>query len=296
MHSFSRKMRSSAVAAFTLMLVFGVVPTVAPTYSDNAPTPAAHAQSEVQAPVTVNSVTPYANSVFTITMTATEAMSMKNLEIRSTAALGEAATLQERELSVNGKQYPTSLLTRPNRSTLKAEFSEGVEVQPGTIIKVRWTKGQRFFPNASDFTATMRGTELASSEPPAVGNPTEAKNYRKLPNKRRWDACTSNNGLLYAKTWWDNSENTRKNGGKDVSVVEVAIEGASDLINAINTADPRLQLRFGSGAAGWTELQKDVDYTLTVSGNRIFLSSIKRGNGLLQTSSPSMSKPGSHST
>lgn len=267
MHSFSRKMRTSAVAAFTLMLTIGAVPAVTPTHSEHSTTPAAHAQSAVQAPVTVNSVTRFGNTTaFTINMTATKAMSMENLEISTTANLGSAAIGQEAELSVNGKQYSTDLLTRLDKNTLEAEFSEGVEVQPGTPITVRWTKGQRNFPKAGDFTAIMRGTEIATT-PPAQGNPIAQGNFSKISNSREWDACQHSNSLLYSKTWWDNTPETAAQGGVDV--IEVKINGVSNLADKINTADSRLELRFGS-SAGWTNLDKDRDYSLTVSGNSVY--------------------------
>jgi len=272
MHSFSRKMRTSAVAAFTLMLTAGAVPAVTPTQSEHSVTPTAHAQSAVRAPVTINNVRTVYSNVFSVHMSATQAMSMKKLTLNTTERFGTNPADTDKVLTINGAPYPVSWISPSGRptNTLTVDLPTAIDVQPGTPIVVQWRAGQRNVPRLSSMTATMEGTELAPPEPPAVGNPTEAKNYRKLPNKRTWDACTSNDGLLYAKTWWDNSENTRKHGGKDVSVVEVALNGVGDLTNAINTADPRLQLRFGSGAAGWTELKKDVDYTLTVSGNRIF--------------------------
>ena len=71
MHSFSRKMRTSAVAAFTLMLTAGAVPAVTPTQSEHSVTPTAHAQSAVRAPVTINNVRTVYSNVFSVHMSAT---------------------------------------------------------------------------------------------------------------------------------------------------------------------------------------------------------------------------------
>lgn len=156
MHSFSRKVRTSAVAAFTLMLTFGAVPGVTPTHSEYSPTPTAHAQ--------------------------------------------------------------------------------------------------------------------------ATGNPTNSPNYRPIPNDRKWDECKMERGNLQVKTWWDNQQfrfqnnqlvSTQMDGGKDVSVVEVTINGFRNLSRSINTADSRIQLKFGNSSS-WTELRNNRDFTLTVSGNRVF--------------------------
>lgn len=148
MHSFSRKMRTSTIAAFTLMLSVGVIPAVTPTNSDYSPTPAAHAQ------------------------------------------------------------------------------------------------------------------EATPPEPPV--------NYRSLPGYRGYDSCSSDRNYVYAKTWWDKSVNTRQNGGKDVSIVEVTIPTATDLTRSIDTKRRDFELSFGSDKGGWRTLKNGTHYTVSVSGNRIF--------------------------
>lgn len=148
MHSFSRKMRTSTVAAFTLMLSVGVIPAVNPTLSEHSTTPAAHAQ--------------------------------------------------------------------------------------------------------------------------IAGNPTDAPNYRPLPNSRRYDSCSTDRNFVYAKTWWDNDKDTRLNGGKDVSVIEVTINSSNNLARDINIQDSRVQLDIGSDQAGWKYLRNNRDFTLSISGNKVF--------------------------
>ena len=261
--------RKSAAAAFTLMLVLGAVPLVVENSGSVLSTPTAEAQTTVQAPVTISSVKTEYSNVFSVHLVATETMLMKRLTINTTEKFASNTDAGDRKLTINGKSYPVSSISSTEKA-LTVSLPDGVEVEPGTPIVVQWRAGQRYAPKLSSMTATMEGTELVSPEPPAEGNPTEAKNYRPLGNKRDYDACRANNGLLFSKTWWDNTQNTRKFGGKDVGIVEVKVEGVADLTNAINTADPRLQLRFGSAQAGWTALKKDVDYTLTVSGNSVY--------------------------
>lgn len=264
-----RVARKSVAASFVLMLVLGVFPLVVENGSSTLSTPTAEAQTTVQAPVTINSVNAEYSNVFSVHMVATESMSMKQLAIKTTEKFASNTDAGDRRLTINGKSYPVSSISATQK-TLTVSLPDGVEVQPGTPIVVQWRAGQAKAPKLSSMTATMEGTELISSEPPAEGNPTEAKNYRPLGNSRTWDTCKAGDGLLFSKTWWDNTQNTRKFGGKDVGAVEVKVDGVLDLANAINTADPRLQLRFGSAQSGWTELKKDVDYTLTVSGNSVY--------------------------
>ncbi|WP_293778649.1 SpaA isopeptide-forming pilin-related protein [uncultured Corynebacterium sp.] len=261
--------RKGVAAGFVLMLVLGVFPLVVDNGSSTLSTPTAEAQTTVQAPVTIDSVNTVTGNLFTVHMEATEAMLMKRLTINTTEKFGTNPAPEDRALTINGKSYPVTFISATQK-TLTVSLPDGVEVQPGTPIVVQWRSGQAKAPKLSSMTAAMEGTELASPEPPAKGDPTEAKKYRPLGNKRTYDACQTNNGLLFSKTWWDNEQDTRKFGGKDVGVVEVKVNGVFDLANAINTADPRLQLRFGSAQAGWTELKKDVDYTLTVNGNSVY--------------------------
>ncbi|MCT1451275.1 SpaA isopeptide-forming pilin-related protein [Corynebacterium sp. p3-SID1194] len=261
--------RKSVAAAFTLILVVSALPLVADDGGSMLSSPEAEAQTSVQAPVTINRVNTEYSNVFSVHMVATRAMSMTRLTINTSEKFGTNPANEDKALTINGKSYPVTSMSA-TQTTLTVSLPAGVEVQPGTPIVVRWRAGQARAPSLSSMTATMQGTQLAPPEPPATGNPTEAKNYRPLPNDRFWDTCNASNGLLISKTWWDNSENTRKNGGKDVGVVEVKVNGVTDLANKINTADPRLQLRFGSAQAGWTELKKGNDYQITVSGNSVY--------------------------
>jgi len=261
--------RKSVAAAFTLILVVSALPLVADDGGSMLSSPEAEAQTSVQAPVTINSVNTEYSNVFSVHMVATRAMSMTRLTINTSEKFSTNPANEDKALTINGKSYPVTSMSA-TQTTLTVSLPAGVEVQPGTPIVVRWRAGQKSAPSLSNMTATMQGTQLAPPEPPATGNPTEAKNYRPLPNDRSWDTCNASNGLLFSKTWWDNSENTRKNGGKDVGVVEVKVNGVTDLANRINTADPRLQLRFGSPQAGWTELKKGIDYQITVSGDSVY--------------------------
>lgn len=261
--------RKSVAAAFALMLVVSALPLVVDDGSSMLSSPEAEAQTTVQAPVTINRVNTEYSNVFSVHMVATRAMSMTRLTIDTTEKFASITDTADRRLTINRKSYPVTSMSA-TRKTLTVSLPTGVEVQPGTPIVVQWRAGQDKAPKLSSMTATMQGTQLAPPEPPATGNPTEAKNYRPLPNDRSWDTCETNNGLLSSKTWWDESHPTRKFGGKSVGVVEVKVDGVTDLANSINTADPRLQLRFGSAQAGWTELKKGIDYQITVSGNSVY--------------------------
>lgn len=260
-----RIVRNCVATAFTLLLILGVIPAATSEFTEFSTTPAAHAQGTIQAPVTVSRVTPIDGSVFSVEMFANRAMKMSRLEIRTTANFGRHASPGQRKLTVDGQELSNPSM-RLSGKTLTASLNEEVEVRPGSRITVQWTKGQRYFPTANDFSATMFGSEVATT-PPAQGNPTEGQNLHRIISSRDWASCSHSNGLLKAKMWWDNDEATARQGGADV--VEVVVDGGSNLAERINIDDSRLELRFGS-SDNWTTLRKDVDYSLTVSGSSVF--------------------------
>lgn len=260
-----RMVRNCVATAFTLLLILGVIPAATSEFTEVSTTPAAHAQGTIQAPLTVQRVTPIDGSVFSVEMIANRAMKMSRLEIRTTANFGRNASAVQQKLTVDGQEVWNPSM-RLSGKTLTASLNEEVEVRPGTRITVQWTKGQRFFPTANDFSATMFGSEVATT-PPAQGNPTEGQNFHRIISDRRFESCSHSNGLLKAKMWWDATEATARQGGADV--VEVVVHGGSNLAERININDSRLELRFGS-RGNWTILRKDVDYSLTVSESSVF--------------------------
>lgn len=96
-----------------------------------------------------------------------------------------------------------------------------------------------------------------------VGNPTQPKNFRPIPNERGYDTCESGNGILVTRTWWDNTPD----GGMRIKVIEVET-GITNPKFDVN--DPRLALRVGSDEHGWTTLQYGADYTLSAEGQSLY--------------------------
>ena len=275
-----RMVRKSVATAFTLLLILGVIPAATSEFTDFSTTPAAHAQGTIQAPVTVTRVELQSPPNFTIHMSASQAMKMTRLEIASRTTLATRPADRIKGLTVNGESLPTNRISSTGNS-LSVEFGNEIEVQPGSLITVSWAAGERRRPSQSSLSVTMEGIEIGMNPPVDAGllngedmapitegNPVSGAGFSTITNRRRWDECSQNSGLLYAKTWWDPSPETAEQGGVDV--VEVAVNGVSNLSGRVNVNDPRLKLRFGSDNDGWQELRKDEDYTLTVSGGSVY--------------------------
>lgn len=261
MHMSDRVKRKSATAAFVLMLVLGVIPAVISGNVENAGMPVANAQTTAEAPLSINSVHTGQDNDFTVRMTATQAMKMREININSSTRLAAGrvpATLKS--LTVNGQQYPTSLI-RATSNSLSVYFDSDVDIQPGTPFTIGWVNYGTNRASVNTLTATVRGTEIAIA--PQQGNPLQSGRFQMVPISTSWAECSLKNGLLYSKRWWNKANET----DHTVKVVEVTVKGVANLADSINTADPRLQLRFGSKDAGWTEIH---DYFLTVSGNSVF--------------------------
>ncbi|MBG9313584.1 hypothetical protein I4J32_10450 [Corynebacterium diphtheriae bv. mitis] len=187
------------------------------------------------------------------------------MEIASRTRLAARPADGIKGLTVNGESLPTNWISSTGNS-LSVDFRNEIEVQPGSPITVSWAAGERNLPSRSSVSATMFGSEVATT-PPEQGNPTEGQNFHKISSSREWASCSHSSGLLKAKSGGDNTEATARQGGADV--VEVVVDGASNLAERINFDDSRLELRFGS-SNNWTKLRKDVDYSLTVSGSSVF--------------------------
>ncbi|CAB0584803.1 vWA domain-containing protein [Corynebacterium diphtheriae] len=55
----------------------------------------------------------------------------------------------------------------------------------------------------------------------------------------------------------------------EADLVKVTINGAVNLAQNVNVADPRLELRFGS-SSGWTRLHNNQDFSISMNGNSVF--------------------------
>lgn len=259
MNNMHRLVTASMASVLLLILVLGTIPALNSASPLSPSIPEAQAQTTTQSAVTINGVSGDTAS-FTVKMTAPTSMNMTRLTLTSKTKLATRPADSVKGITIGGISYPVSSMSA-TANTVTVNLPNGVKVQSGTPIVLKWAKGEKNNPTASDLTASMEGTPSGPTAP-EQGSPINADTHR-IANKRDDDECSTSNGMLYSKTWWDNSRLTEKYGGLDI--VEVKAEGISDLINKIKTTEGRSSLKIGD-----TNLTEGKDYTLTVDGNSIY--------------------------
>ena len=265
---FSYRAKKGMILTFAVLLMLAVMTFIASEDDSVQLVPPAEAQTTTQAKANINNVKNDSNgdpAGFTVSMSAPSAMKMTKLTLESSTALATRPADSLKGISIGGTSYPISTMSATAK-ILTVSIPGGVDVKAGTPIVVRWAKGEKNYPTVAGLSATLSGT-VTPATPPAQGNPTNTGKYLRIANQRDHDACSYTNGVLYSKTWWDNSPKTMQQG--NVDVVEVNIPNITNLADKINTSNPALRLRIGSGS-GWTDLQKDKDYSITVSGSSVF--------------------------
>lgn len=116
-------------------------------------------------------------------------------------------------------------------------------------------------------------------------NPTSPTNFDRLDYPHPKDTCTKSGELVTATSLWaveevidgkpteeqkEAQQKIIRQGGAEV--VEVKIQGAQHLASRVKVTDPRMLLRFGSDQGGWKTLDKNNDYSVSVSGNSVYFS------------------------
>lgn len=123
-------------------------------------------------------------------------------------------------------------------------------------------------PRRLDCSIQLYRKQSSLPENPAQFNPTSPKNFDRLDYSHAKDTCTKSGEMVTATSKWGNDLEILRQGGVDV--VEVKLRGAQHLASRVKITDSKMQLRFGSDAGGWKTLNKDSDYSVSVSGNSVY--------------------------
>ncbi|WP_143341381.1 SpaA isopeptide-forming pilin-related protein [Corynebacterium renale] len=261
-------LKSTAVkalaATFSLLLVFSLLPAAGNGSQKVGRSATAVAQTSTEPVEITNSYLNRNVGKLVVEMQPSTSMNMSKLTLTSNVNFAARSNEKLRKLTIDGVDYPISYMSVSGK-TLTVSIPGGVEVQPYSSIVIEWGQGQQ----PSNLKATMQGQPISSGPvtPPTQGNPLHSGSYREIPLSRTWDSCSSNRGVVVAKTWWDNTSSALANGGVDVVQVDV---NDVDVPSKLDVSDSRLKLRFGSQGDGWQELQNGVDYTVFASGNSVF--------------------------
>lgn len=293
-------MQRGFVAAFILMLISGIVPSLTQLDVTGMNTPSASAQTAAQESVAITdvSITGAEDENATMTLTSLTAAKLGNVQITANSGFGVYGAPVLSRLTISGVAYPLEWVhAAADRLTIEPDSE--IDLQPGTEIVVEWSKGEGVLPPAESYRAAMEqaqrletealpsgdetqtnsgvaeGVDLRSraavSEPNlldravvAQGDPFSRAHYDEIPVfDKRHNTCQKSGNTLKVKRWWEPGTHE----AVDLVQVNLPNQGSIDL-----NSSP-VELYFGSDSRwGWgrIKLQKDVDYSVWRHNNSVY--------------------------
>lgn len=295
-------MQRGFVAAFILMLISGIVPSLTQLDVTGMNTPSASAQTAAQESVAITdvSITGAEDENATMTLTSLTAAKLGNVQITANSGFGVDGAPVLSRLTISGVAYPLEWVhAAADRLTIEPDSE--IDLQPGTEIVVEWSKGDGVLPPAESYRAAMEqaqrldtealpsgdetptnsgvaeGVDLRSraavSEPNpldraavAQGDPFSRAHYDEIPvlNPRHgFNKCEKSGNSLKVKRWWEPGTH------QAVDLVEVKLPNGAN----VNLDGAPVELHFGSDSKwGWgrIKLQKDVDYSVWRHENSVY--------------------------
>ena len=293
-------MQRGFVAAFILMLISGIVPSLTELDVTGMNTPSASAQTAAQESVAITdvSITGAEDENATMTLTSLTAAKLGNVQITANSGFGVDGAPVVNSLTVAGVVYPVDWV-QATVDRLIIEADTEVDLQPGTEILVQWSKGEEVLPPVESYRAVMEEVSgLDSERPPAgdgvpmegdgagrvdlrsraavldpsvldraaaaQGDPFSRARYDEIPVKNgKHNACKKSGNSLKVKRWWE--PGTQE--AVDLVQVKLPNRGNIDL-----SASP-VELSFGSNPEkewGRIRLQNGTDYSVWRQGNSVF--------------------------
>lgn len=282
------------IAACILMLILGIVPSLAQTQADGKYNPIASAQTAAGESVVITDVSTIGDDEENIAMTLSVLTPTKldRVLITAQSGFGVAEAPEINSLTIAGAAYPVDWVESTS-DRLVIQTDAEVDLRPDTEIVVQWLKGEEIIPPVESFRAVLEqaprldtealpngnevptnsavadGVDLRSraaiSEPNALdratvaqGDPFSRAQYNEIPilnQRHNHNTCKKSGNILKIKRWWE--PGTRE--AVDLVEVKLPNQAKVDL-----DASP-VELYFGSDAKwGWgrIKLQKDVDYSV----------------------------------
>lgn len=294
-------MQRGFVAAFILMFISGIVPSLTQLDVAGINTPSASAQTAGQESVAITdvSITGTEDENATMTLTSLTEAKLGSVQITANSGFGVDGAPVVSRLTVSGVAYPLDWV-HAAADRLTIEPGSEIDLQPGTEIVVEWSMGEGVLPPAESYRAAIEqaprldtealpsdetptnsgvaeGVDLRSraavSEPNpldraavAHGDPFSRSPYNEIPildRRHKFNTCEKSGNSLKVKRWWEPGTHE----AIDLVQVNLPNQGNIDL-----NSSP-VELYFGSDPQwGWgrIKLQKDVDYSVWRHGNSVF--------------------------
>lgn len=298
----SRIAQRGIIAALILMLISGVIPSLAQSDESGMHNPTASAQTSPQELVAITdvSVTGSKDENVAMTLAALAPTRMGHVQITAESGFGVSDAPLVNSLTIAGVVYPVDRVQATvDRLTIEADAE--IDLQPGTEILVQWSKGEEVLPPVESYRAVMEEVPGSDSEalsagdgapvqedgagrvdlrsraavldPSALdraavaqGDPFSRAQYDEIPvldKRERHNKCEKSRNTLKVKRWWEPGTH------EAVDLIEVKLPAGGNL--DLNSSP--VELYFGSDPRwGWgrIKLQKDVDYSVWRHNNSVY--------------------------
>ena len=298
----SRIAQRGIIAALILMLISGVIPSLAQSDEPGMHNPTASAQTSPQELVAITdvSVTGSKDENVAMTLAALAPTRMGRVQITAESGFGVSDAPLVNSLTIAGVVYPVDRVQATvDRLTIEADAE--IDLQPGTEILVQWSKGEEVLPPVESYRAVMEEVPGSDSEalsagdgapvqedgagrvdlrsraavldPSALdraavaqGDPFSRAQYDEIPvldKRERHNKCEKSRNTLKVKRWWEPGTH------EAVDLIEVKLPAGGNL--DLNSSP--VELYFGSDPRwGWgrIKLQKDVDYSVWRHNNSVY--------------------------
>lgn len=295
-------MQRGFVAAFILMFISGIVPSLTQLDVAGINTPSASAQTAGQESVAITdvSITGTEDENATMTLTSLTEAKLGSVQITANSGFGVDGAPVVSSLTISGVAYPLDWVhAAADRLTIEPDSE--IDLQPGTEMVVEWSKGDGVLPPVESYRAAIEeaprldtealpsgdeaptnsgvaeGVDLRSraavSEPNpldraavAQGDPFSRSPYNEIPildRRHKFNTCEKSGNSLKVKRWWEPGTHE----AIDLVQVNLPNQGNIDL-----NSSP-VELYFGSDSRwGWgrIKLQKDVDYSVWRHNNSVY--------------------------
>ena len=298
----SRIAQRGIIAALILMLISGVIPSLAQSDESGMHNPTASAQTSPQELVAITdvSVTGSKDENVAMTLAALAPTRMGRVQITAESGFGVSDAPLVNSLTIAGVVYPVDRVQATvDRLTIEADAE--IDLQPGTEILVQWSKGEEVLPPVESYRVVMEEVPGSDSEalsagdgapvqedgagrvdlrsraavldPSALdraavaqGDPFSRAQYDEIPvldKRERHNKCEKSRNTLKVKRWWEPGTH------EAVDLIEVKLPAGGN----VDLNSSPVELYFGSDPRwGWgrIKLQKDVDYSVWRHNNSVY--------------------------
>lgn len=153
------------IAACILMLILGIVPSLAQTQADGKYNPIASAQTAAGESVVITDVSTIGDDEENIAMTLSVLTPTKldRVLITAQSGFGVAEAPEINSLTIAGAAYPVDWVESTS-DRLVIQTDAEVDLRPDTEIVVQWLKGEEIIPPVESFRAVLEQAPRLDTE------------------------------------------------------------------------------------------------------------------------------------